>query len=215
MKTIARMTIPLVMLCLLLGGMAAVAAAQSSSGKAAERDWFALGQKKLEHDQQWIVRAQSFTNNWSARGIDTSGMQAVIDEATTVVVVPMQAALASGDENAVRAAFMITLGNASRNSSWTCCHYFAKFAVARDQAMLNFVSPKAYEKGLGDLVPPIQASLDSAGSQLAAVGFSPYQPGQAEPIWNDIHGATVALKDLIGQLRNTTMRPPVTTVAQA
>ena len=215
MKTIARVTIPLVMLCILLGGIAAVAAAQSPSGKAAERDWFALGQKKLDHDQHWMARAQSHINNLSARGVDTSRMQAVIDEANSVVVAPMQAALASHDVNAIRAALMLSMGNASRNSNWTTGHYYAKFVVELDQAILNSIGPKAYEKGLGSLIPPIQASIDSASYQLVVVGFTHYAPGQAESIWNDIHSASGGLRDLIGQLRNTAVRPMLTAVAAA
>jgi len=211
MKTIARVMIPILFVFLLFGGMAAMAAAQTEDTQ--ERDWFETGEKKLANDQRFIDKANSCIVNLSERGIDTAAMQSVVDEAISVVLDPMKAALDSGDEDAIREALMISLGNWSWNDSWTCGHYFAHFAVERNQAVLNYVSPFAYDMGYGDLVPPIQANLDSARSQLSAVGFSPYQPGQGELIWEDIHDANGALRDLIGLLRNTTERPPLNTVA--
>jgi hypothetical protein len=120
----------------------------------------------------------------------------------------MMAALVSGDEKAIKEAMMIRMGNARANSSCTCGHYYAWFALERNQAVLDHITPIAIEKGYGDMIPPIQASLDSARAQLEDVGFSPFQPGQAESIWNDIKDANTSIRDLIGLLRNSTERPP-------
>ncbi len=205
MKKTAMLVIPLAMVFLLLGGMALMAAtavANDQGDDTKERDWFAIGQAKMDRDLMFRDRAQNRTDNWTAHGIDTTGMHAVIDEGYTVVIAPMEAALNSGDENAVKAALMISMGNHSRNYSWTCVHYFAYFALAGGQALLDHVTPMAIEQGLGDLLPPIQASIDSASSRLIPVGTSPYQPGQCESIWEDIREAREGLRDLIGQLRS-------------
>jgi hypothetical protein len=206
MEKIARVMLPLAFVCLLMGSLAAIASAQATD--AQDRDWITIGERKLARDQHFIDRAQSIVNNYTARGLDTRAMQAVINEAQSVVLDPMIRALAAGDEDAIKDALFLRLGN-SNNSRATSGHYFAKFAVERIQSVLDHVEPIAVRKGLGHLVPPIQAKLDSARAQLDAVGFGPYRPGQGEAIWEDIADANMMTRDLINQLRNTTERPSI------
>jgi|GEM_PF-2905743 len=114
-----------------------------------------------------IQKYRDTINRWSAKmvkleakGVNTAGMQKIIDEANTVIMAPLEAALVSSDSNALTEALkQYCLYNGCE--SGLNYNFSIKIQLAQYEAVFDTFKTVAIEAGYDDEVEEIESSIDN------------------------------------------------------
>jgi hypothetical protein len=153
-----------------------------------------LGNIRLTHYNDAVARANDQMSRLSAKGVDVTGVQGVVDGAQSSVIAPLQSAVASGSPEAVRAELKDKcLGNGAPYSY----HFWARKDIQVTSAISANIADSATGAGYGDELADVNAKIEAAQSTLESVGTSPYTAGQQDTIWNNLKSAAEGLKNII------------------
>jgi hypothetical protein len=156
-----------------------------------------LGNIRLGNYNDAVAKCNDQMTRLSVKGVDVSGMQAVVTGAEANVITPLQTAVASGNAVEVRAQLKDkSLGNGAPYSY----HFWAKKDVASTSAIAMKIADNATLAGYGDQLADVNAKIAAAQSALDTVGTNPYTAAQQDSVWNNLKAAAEGLKNLIKEL---------------
>lgn len=140
--------------------------------------------------------------NLSAKGVDTSGLGALVDGAEDEIVGPLEEELSdAGDAAAVRGAFnKYCLYNGCPNGQ--NFHFAARFEAAKLEAIIGLIRADADDAGFGSDVAAMEGVLGSVQSELDAAGTSQISASEELGLWGDLKSVVADLKELISKLRS-------------
>ncbi len=161
-----------------------------------------FSQAKLDSYEAVLERAQERADNLSAKGVDTGGLDSLIDDAREQIVEPLEDALSDAQNGTdIRDALgEYCLFNGCKEG--TNFHFWLKFEAEKLDSLLAFISPDAEEAGLSDDVAEAQSHIDSAKDALDEVGASQYADGVEKDIIDDLREAAQAIKEILRELRS-------------
>ncbi len=154
-----------------------------------------VAQQRVNAYSRFLSQRQDELDKLAKRNITTTGVSAIIADAQTTIVKPLQDAVGSADaEKATAALKQYCLFDGCRNG--TNFHFSAKFEQARLAALLAQVKPEADAAGLSSQLAKIQGSLDDSKSALRSVGTADYKSTQSNQVWSPLKSAAEALRKL-------------------
>ncbi|HMK45559.1 MAG TPA: hypothetical protein VK436_02935 [Methanocella sp.] len=167
---------------------------------AMSQETLALGTAKLAAYNSDINAINVQIANWSAKGIDTTGMKNVVNGAGSSVVAPLQSAVSAGDVNATREPLRSTC---LYNGAPYSYHMAAKMDTERLKALTGKISANATAAGYGNQIANINTQLASAQDQLNQIGASPYTGDQRTSLFDTLKDASLELKTIIREMNAT------------
>jgi hypothetical protein len=161
-----------------------------------------VGNARVTQFQDVLSNYTGMMNALSAKGVDTSGMSTAISNAQNNIVTQLQSALSSATtaQGMRQAIASFCLADGCPNG--TNGHFYANFAIAKEQGILNLVSPNATADGLSTQVSQAQSYITSAQTALTAVGTDKYDPTQEQAVWNNLQDAASSIKGILKSMRN-------------
>lgn len=161
-----------------------------------------FGEAKVEAYEAVLDNAEEKITHLNDKGVDTSGLTQLVEDARSDLVEPLSDALDSADnatevKDALRA---YCLFNGCVDG--TNFHFAARFEVEKLESVLEAISDKAAEAGLGDDMESAQDDLGSAQSVLDDVGSEEYSEGQQDQLSESLHSAADTIRDILSSLRS-------------
>ncbi len=129
--------------------------------------------------------------------MDVSGIQAAVSGGQASVILPLQAAVASGSADAVKAELK---GKSLGNGAPYSFHFWAKKDIASTSAISAKIADNATLAGYGDQLADVNAKIAAAQSALDTTGTNPYTAGQQDSVWDNLKAAAEGLKNIIKEL---------------
>ncbi len=152
-----------------------------------------LKTEMYNHD---LARVQNMTNKLTKHGVDTTGINKVIGNATAQVQafeLAVQNAQNSTQLKAALDSFCLYNGCKTADNF----HFAAATAIQVNQAKLNVLATKNSTATYQTLASQAQTDLNNAQTALSQVGSNKYQGTQSSDVWNNIKAAA----DVIHQLQ--------------
>lgn len=156
-----------------------------------------LGCIRLSSYNDAVTKANAQIDRLSAKGVDVSGIQAAVSGGQASVILPLQAAIASGNSDAVKAELK---GKSLGNGAPFSYHFWAKKDIASTSAISAKIADNATLAGYGDQLADVNAKIAAARSALDTTGTNPYTAGQKVTVWDNLKAAAQGLKDIIKAL---------------
>ncbi|MDO8554017.1 MAG: hypothetical protein Q7S22_04375 [Candidatus Micrarchaeota archaeon] len=144
-----------------------------------------LGKVQLEYVKNWKESAETTVENLKAKGVDTSKMEEIISD-LQLKIDTMDDVLATDDVNQIEIA--------RKNIREEHLHIWARFQIARVDALLGAIESKATEKGLTVQVQEIRTLLSDADSKVT-VGKA-YDEGEFQQVQETLKQAVTKLRSL-------------------
>jgi len=163
-----------------------------------------FSEARINAAEQELEKAEKVVANLSSKGVDTSGLSALISEARSEIVEPLQSALdaaTTGKElSDALHAYCLNSGCKTGNNF----HFAAKFDIEQIGSILDYIESDADSAGLSGKVSDARSSLGSAQSKLDEVGSSSYGSlGDREDVWKDIRDAAATVKEILSEMRSS------------
>jgi hypothetical protein len=156
-----------------------------------------LGNIRLSNYNAAVTKANDQMTKLSAKGVDVSGIQGVVSAGQSSVIMPLQAAIASGNAESVKAELK---GKSLGNGAPYSFHFWAKKDIASTGAISAKIAANATAAGYGDQVADVNAKIAAAQSALDATGTNPYTAEQKGSVWDNLKAAAEGLKGIIKAL---------------
>jgi hypothetical protein len=156
-----------------------------------------LGNLRLTNYNDAVTKANAQIDRLSAKGVDVSGIQAAVSGGQASVILPLQAAVTSGNADSVKAELK---GRSLGNGAPFSYHFWAKKDIASTSAISAKIADNATLAGYGDQLADVNAKIAAAQSALAATGTNPYAAGQKDSVWDNLKAAAEGLKGIIKAL---------------
>jgi hypothetical protein len=157
---------------------------------------------KLDGYNVLLEAAEERAENLSEKGLDTSGLEELIDDAQEQVVGPLEDEL-DGAESAVEireALGSYCMFNGCRDGF--NFHMAAKWNIEKLDQILVLIEEDAESAGLGDDWDDASGYISDADDALSAVGDDQYEGTEHSDVWDNIRSASETLKDVISELRS-------------
>ncbi len=157
---------------------------------------------KLEAYKAILERAEERAENLSEKGLDTTGLEELIDDAEEQVVDPLEDAIDSAETvQEIREAFgdYCMFDGCKDGLNF---HLAAKWHIEKLDQILELVEEDAEEAGLEDDWEDAKEYVSEADSALDAVADEQYEGTEHNDVWGNIRSASEALKDIISELRS-------------
>lgn len=153
-----------------------------------------LGDKHVELFTKILDDHLAIVNRLAEKGIDTSGMKKVIEDATTQVVTPLKDALskANSSEEVQAALRKYCLFNGCKNG--VNFHFATRFEIEKLSATLAYIKANNISVS-GDQVSKVQGAVTSARGVLAEMGTTQYTD-DGKNVRNSIQSAYGDLKNV-------------------
>ena len=157
---------------------------------------------KVDGYKDALGRKRQKIQNLSAKGINTTELDELVDEAENEVVDPLENEVGDADNVQELKGIMdkYCLYNGCKNG--TDFHFAAKFEIKKLGLILDNIKADAESKNLSSDVETVQGYLDSAQSKLDAADESKMDDAAHEAMWSDIKAAESALKLLVSKTRS-------------
>jgi len=138
---------------------------------------------------------QTKVDNLKSKGIDTTSLQKVIDDAKSQIIQPMQNALATAtDETTIRQVLQgYCMFDGCKNG--INYHLAAKFELAKLDIALTKIKANSNVSIVQDNVTQLETEVNNAKTELTAVGTSKYTDS-GKQIWDNIKAAYQIVKDI-------------------
>lgn len=161
-----------------------------------------FAEAKLEAYDEVLATAQERADNLTEKGVETDGLEQIIEDAEDEIVDPLQSAVDDAEDaqeirDALRSYCMF-----NGCFDGTNFHFAAKTNIERLYSILEVVEDDAIEAGLEDEVEAIEDYLADAEDYLQDAGTSQYTTEQAEGVWDNIKDAAETLKEIVSELRS-------------
>lgn len=149
-----------------------------------------------------LEKAQERADNLSAKGVDTSAIDSLIEDAQEQVVDPLKDALdaAENGSDVKDAIGQYCLFNGCKNG--LNFHFWLKFEAEKLDAVLASISDDAEAAGLSGEVDSAQADIDSARGSIDEIEDGRYDSGAGKAVIDSLHDAAQAIKDILHELRS-------------
>lgn len=153
------------------------------------------GNQRVELFEKILAQYKERTDRLAAKGLDTSGMNKVIEDAKAQVVEPLKSALAdANDSQSIKNILRkYCLFNGCKNG--VNYHLAAKYEIERLSATLAFVKSKLNNTEFNAKVAEAESNLNSAKGLLTEVGNTHYNDN-GKQIWNKIRSSYEILKNI-------------------
>ncbi|MBD3210291.1 hypothetical protein GF318_02820 [Candidatus Micrarchaeota archaeon] len=161
-----------------------------------------FGEAKVEAYRNALERAGNMSDNLESKGVDTEGLEEIIDDAEETTVDPLDSAIGDArDAEEVRNAIgQYCLFNGCRNGE--NFHFAAHISHEKLDSILDVLEEDAVEAGLGGEVSDVSDQLEEAFETLSDVGTSQYEGGQHDDAWDNLRDAAQGLKDILYEMRS-------------
>lgn len=161
-----------------------------------------FGDAKADAYDVALERARARAGALSAKGVDVSGIESLIDEAREQVVDPLNDGLDSADNGtAMRGAIGgYCLMNGCPNG--LNFHFWAKFEAEKLDSILASISDDARAAGLSDDVDSAQADIDSARNSIDDIGSGTYSSGIGKEVMDSLREASRKITAIYHNLRS-------------
>ncbi len=140
-------------------------------------------------------------SNLSGKGIDTSAMTSLIQDAKTQIIAPLQSAIESATDGKSLADALHKYCLFDGCKDGTNFHFAAKWEIAKLSAMENYVKAQPKAANYTTQLDKVTSDLNSANAGLSAVGSSQYDDHQST-VWDPIKDAAETLKQVIHGMRS-------------
>jgi hypothetical protein len=157
---------------------------------------------KIDAYEKALELAENQASELSAKGVETSGLSSLIEEAQEEIVEPLQAEVDAADTGPEIRAALAKYCLFDGCPTGTNFNFAAKFGHEKLQSILDYVEDEADAAGLGDDVDEAQADLDEAKSILDSVGDGSYSESQGRELWNALHDAAAKIREIVSSLRS-------------
>jgi hypothetical protein len=138
------------------------------------------GNIRLSSYNDAVTKADAQIDKLSAKGVDVSGVQAAVSGGQSSVILPLQAAVASGNADSVKAELK---GKSLGNGAPFSYHFWAKKDIASTSAIGAKIADNATLAGYGDQLADVNAKIAAAQSAPDTTGTNPYTGGQKDSVW--------------------------------
>jgi hypothetical protein len=156
-----------------------------------------LGNLRLAEYNDAVAKTTDHMATLTAKGVDVSGIQAVVSGARTSVIGPLQSAVSSGSADLIRAELKDkSLGNGAPYSY----HFWAKKGIEATTAIIAKLADNATKAGYGAQIADVNAKIAAARSALDSTGTNPYTAAQQDSVWSNLKAAAEELKTIIREL---------------
>jgi hypothetical protein len=161
-----------------------------------------FGEAKLEGYKTIVERLEERADNLSAKGLDTSGLEELIDDVEEQVIEPLEDALDDADtaEEVREALGDYCMFNGCKGG--LNFHMAAKWHIEKLDQILELVEDDSEDAGLGDEWDTAKDYVSDADSALDSVGDGQYGGSEHDDVWDNIESASDELKDIISALRS-------------
>jgi hypothetical protein len=162
-----------------------------------------FAEAKLSGYEEALELAEDKAANLSAKGVDTSGLTALIEEAEDEIVDPLSEAVENaGNSTELRDALgqYCLFNGCPRGTNF---HFAAKFEVEKLESILEFIADDAEAAGLGEDVDSAQEDIDATQDVLDDVGTSQYTESQGEDLRGYLRSAADTIMEIISTLRSS------------
>lgn len=136
-----------------------------------------------------------------SKGLDTTAMEAIMDDARTQVIDPMTAAINAGDTNAPK-DYCLMNGCDKVNF-----HFAAKMEAAKLEAIIAKVNTSTTDENVLAITADAQKNVDDAQAELATIGNNKYQQGK-DKVWEKLNTASNDLRKVIKPSDVNAPKPP-------
>ncbi|MFH0884537.1 MAG: hypothetical protein V1861_02405 [Candidatus Micrarchaeota archaeon] len=160
-----------------------------------------FAEAKLNGYEEVLELAEDKVANLSGKGVDTSSLTALIEDAREEIVDPLSEALENADNSTEvhDAIAQYCLFNGCPNG--TNFHFAAKFEAEKLESILEFIADDAEAAGLGDDVDSAQEDIDAAQAVIDEAGTSQYTEEQGEDLKDYLLSAADTIMEIISTLR--------------
>jgi len=157
---------------------------------------------KIEGYESALELASERMSNLSEKGVDTSELESLIDEAQDSVISPLKDEVASAEDGPKMREAIASYCLFDGCPNGENFHFAAKFETTKLGSVLDAMEEDAIEAGLGDEVEEASAHLGDAQESLDGVGTGRYPSGEGEEVWESIKDAADIIRDILGELRS-------------
>lgn len=160
-----------------------------------------IAQERIRWMNQVLAHWSEKSDDISGKGVDTSELDGVVDNAEEEIVDALEDEVDSATTGyQVRKAIGgYCLGNGCPNGKNH--HFYAKAEIAKLNGILAYLEEDAEEAGLEEEVSEAEGYLESADGGVQETGQNQYRQGMGESVWNDIKGAAETIRDIFSELR--------------
>lgn len=139
---------------------------------------------------------QKKADDLKAKGVDTSALNKIIQDARAQIVTPLQTALsAATDGNQIETALKgYCLFDGCKDGA--NFHLAAKFAIGELNIAVARVSNATWAGNFTSQIAQVNSDISAANSALISVGTNKYLPDQEKTVWDSIKAARDALKQI-------------------
>lgn len=157
------------------------------------------GRTKVAYMNSELSRWEGIASDLASKGADNAALLALVGQARTNIVSPLQAAVDSGDATGVEAALrQYCLADGCMLGS--NFHFYAKANIARLNAIADAFEANATSPA-GSRVASVRSKLAEAQAALDRVGSAQYSGGQKAEVWNAIAAAREQLRMLFREMK--------------
>jgi len=148
-----------------------------------------------------IQKVQNRASNLSSKGIDTTQLGQIINQAQTNLGNLGGAISSATNSTQLKSALQSYCQyNGCRNG--INFHFAAQSALSAEQALLNKINSNPNSGQYSSQIQQAQTDLTNAQNALNTVSTSQYQGTQQTTVWNDLHDAQSIIKQLWSELNS-------------
>lgn len=154
-----------------------------------------LGNQRVELFEKILAQYKERTDRFASKGLDTAGMNKVLEGAKTQVMDPLKNALTSAnDSQSIKNILRrYCLFNGCKNS--VNYHLAAKYEIERLTATINFIKTKLNSTEYDAKIKEAESNLNAARGLLAEIA-STHNNDNGKQIWNKATSSYKTLKNL-------------------
>ncbi|MBI2631469.1 hypothetical protein HYW75_00510 [Candidatus Pacearchaeota archaeon] len=154
-----------------------------------------LGNQRIELFEKIIAQYKERTDKFAAKGLDTAGMNKVLEGANTQVINPMKNALISAnDSQSIKNILRkYCLFNGCKNG--VNYHLAARYEMERLSATINFIKTKLNSTEYDGKIKEAESNLNAAKGILSEIATS-HNNDNGKQIWNKATSSYKTLKNL-------------------
>jgi hypothetical protein len=160
-----------------------------------------LSLAKVDAFNQILSAWEAKMATFQSKGLDTTGMEAIIADAQSQVIDPMTAAINAGDSNASKDYCLM---NGCNKVNF---HFAAKMEAAKLEAIIAKVNASTTDQNVLTITAEAQKNVDDAQAELATIGNNKYQQGK-DKVWEKLTTASNDLRKVIKSSDVNAPKPP-------
>jgi len=143
-----------------------------------------------------LTNYEKIANNMSSKGVDASGMLALVSSARSQILTPLQTATTGVTDGQALKLALDTYCLYDGCTNGTNFHMAAKFETARMYGLLSVIAQENMSDAMRNVLRDAENLLDTANSRITSWGAVDVQPADIQSVWGQITSAAKGLHEV-------------------